>query len=120
MTSEDLWTIISRSKNVWPEVWVHYELRSEKVRDAVEIFKLNVEMFPKAGNTYDSLAEAYMNLNERELAISNYKKSLELDPKNTNAIAIIKRLEAWFARSRSTPKPNRAGVHPGDGQYFSV
>jgi CubicO group peptidase (beta-lactamase class C family) len=69
-------------------------LRSGKVRDAVEIFKLNVEMFPKAGNTYDSLAEAYMNLNERELAISNYKKSLELDPKNTNAVAMIKRLEA--------------------------
>ena len=64
-------------------------MRTGKVKEAVEIFKLNVEMYPKAFNTYDSLAEAYMNLNERELAMSNYKKSLELNPKNTNAVAMI-------------------------------
>jgi len=52
-----------------------------------------VEAYPKASNTYDSLAEAYMTINERELAIQNYKKSLELNPNNTNAAAIIKRLE---------------------------
>lgn len=68
-------------------------MRSGKVKEAVEIFKLNVEAYPQRSNTYDSLAEAYMNLNERELAIKNYKKSLELDPKNNNAVAMLKRLE---------------------------
>jgi CubicO group peptidase (beta-lactamase class C family) len=69
-------------------------LRNGKGKDAVEIFKLNVEAFPKASNVHDSLAEAYMNLNERELAISNYKKAIELDPKNTNAVEMLKRIEA--------------------------
>ena len=69
-------------------------LRTGKVKEAIEIFKLNVEMFPQASNPYDSLGEAYAAAGEKELAIKNYKRSVELDPKNTNAVAIIKRLEA--------------------------
>ena len=68
-------------------------MRTGKPKEAVEIFKLNVEVYPKSANTYDSLGEAYMNVNERDLAIQNYKKSLELDPKNTNAVDMLKRLE---------------------------
>ena len=68
-------------------------LRTGKVKEAVEIFKLNVEAFPKGFNTYDSLAEAYATMNERDLAILNYKKSLELNPNNTNAVEALKRLE---------------------------
>jgi CubicO group peptidase (beta-lactamase class C family) len=69
-------------------------MRSGKVREAVEIFKLNVEAYPKEANPYDSLAEAYMNLNQREQAVTNYKKSLELNPKNTNAVEMLKRIES--------------------------
>ncbi len=68
-------------------------LATGKIRDAVEIFKLNVEAYPQGFNTYDSLAEAYMKLDEREPAIANYKKSLELNPRNTNAVEMLKRLE---------------------------
>lgn len=68
-------------------------MRSNKFKEAVEIFKLNVEAYPQGYNTYDSLAEGYLNMNERELAISNYKKSLELNPKNTSAVEALKRLE---------------------------
>lgn len=68
-------------------------MRAGKVKEAIEIFKLNVEMYPQGFNTYDSLAEAYMNANERELAITNYKKSLELNPNNTNAVEALKSLE---------------------------
>jgi len=68
-------------------------LRSGKPKEAIEIFKLNVEAYPQAYNTYDSLAEAYMTVNERELAIQNYKKSIELNPKNTNGVEALKRLE---------------------------
>ncbi len=68
-------------------------MRADKMKEAVEIFKLNVEAYPQAANTYDSLGEAYMNLNQRELAVANYKKSLELNPKNTNAAERLKRLE---------------------------
>jgi CubicO group peptidase (beta-lactamase class C family) len=69
-------------------------MNTGKLNEALEIFKLNVEAYPQAFNTYDSLAEAYMKMEQRELAIQNYKKSLELDPKNTNAAEMLKRLES--------------------------
>ena len=68
-------------------------LRDQRVRDAVEIFKLNVAAYPEAFNVYDSLGEAYLAAGERELAIKNYKKSLELNPQNTNAADTLRRIE---------------------------
>jgi CubicO group peptidase (beta-lactamase class C family) len=68
-------------------------LRTGKPREAIEIFKLNVEAYPQGFNTYDSLGEAYVAINERELAKQNYKKSLELNPNNTNAVAVLKTLD---------------------------
>ena len=64
-----------------------------KQNEAIEIFKLNVAEYPKAFNTYDSLGEAYMVSGNKELAILNYKKSLELNPQNTNATSMLKRIE---------------------------
>ena len=59
-----------------------YELMGQGKLDlAVEVFKLNVEAYPDSSNVYDSLAEAYKNRGDRELAIKNYEKALELDPK---------------------------------------
>ena len=60
-------------------------LQANKIPDAVEIFKLNVEMYPQSANAYDSLGEAYIRQGNKDLAIANYKKSLELDPKSANA-----------------------------------
>ena len=78
-----------------------YELlRAEKVKEAIEIFKLNVEAYPKAFNTYDSLGEAYMVSGNNELAIQNYKKSVELNPENTNGVETLKRLEAKAAKEQ--------------------
>ena len=68
-------------------------LRTGKHREAIEIFKLNVEAYPQGFNTYDSLGDAYVAINERELAKQNYKKSLELNPNNTNAAAALKTLD---------------------------
>ena len=67
-------------------------LNSNKVTEAIEVFKLNVEAFPKSGNAYDSLGEAYLVDGNEKLAIENYKKSLELDPTNTNAKNVLKKL----------------------------
>lgn len=63
-----------------------------KPKEALEIFKLNVFLYPKSANVYDSVAEAYEANGFRELAISNYKRSLELDPDNTHAAQQLKRL----------------------------
>lgn len=65
-------------------------LGSGKVDDALEIFKVIVEMYPQSANAYDSLADAFMEKGDKKSAIKNYKKSLELNPKNENAKKMIK------------------------------
>jgi tetratricopeptide (TPR) repeat protein len=64
-----------------------------RIKDAIEIFKLNVEDYPKSSNVYDSLAEAYARDGQKELAVRNYQRSIELDPKNTNAVDALKKLQ---------------------------
>lgn len=72
---------------------VGYQLLAmNKVKEAIEIFKLNIELFPESFNTYDSMGEAYMINGDKELAIKNYAKSLELNPKNIHAIEMLKRI----------------------------
>jgi glyoxylase-like metal-dependent hydrolase (beta-lactamase superfamily II) len=71
----------------------YWLLQKGRAEDAVRIFQLNVEVFPGAWNTYDSLAEGYMTLGKKDLAIAFYKKSLELNPQNDNAREKLKTLE---------------------------
>lgn len=61
--------------------------------DAIAIFQLNAEEYPASGRVYYGLAEAYAKDGQKEKAIANYRKSLELDPKNENAAAKLKELE---------------------------
>lgn len=67
-------------------------LHAGNAKDAAAVFKLSTEVFPDKDNPYDSYAEALMTLGENEKAIKNYKKSLELNPQNKNAIAMLKKL----------------------------
>ncbi|RKH11521.1 serine hydrolase [Corallococcus sp. CA047B] len=67
-------------------------LRAGRVTDAIEVFKLNVEMFPKNGNLYDSLGEAYLAHGDKEQARVNYRKALELEPNMPSAVEALKTL----------------------------
>jgi len=60
-------------------------LRNSKLNEAIGIFKFVVLEYPESYNAYDSLGEAFMRAGEKDLAIRNYEKSLELNPKNENA-----------------------------------
>ena len=72
---------------------VGYEfLQANQVLEAIEIFKLNTEAFPYSGNCYDSLGEAYLKHGDKELAIENYKKSIELDPGNEAGKKVLAKL----------------------------
>lgn len=69
---------------------VGYQLLQDgKKKEAIEVFKINTETFPKSGNAYDSLAEAYLADGDKKMAIVNYKKSIELDPTNENAKKVL-------------------------------
>ena len=61
-------------------------------KEAIEIFKLNIKNYPGSANVYDSLGEAYMNSGNREEAVYNYRRSLELNPENDNAREMLERL----------------------------
>jgi CubicO group peptidase (beta-lactamase class C family) len=65
-------------------------LQSGKVKEAVAIFKLNSEAFPKSSNVYDSYGEALLAQGNKTEALENYKRSVKLNPGNENAIKILK------------------------------
>ncbi|GAB3900171.1 hypothetical protein GCM10028803_22560 [Larkinella knui] len=70
-----------------------YELLAEeKIKEALAVFNLNAEAFPNSSNVYDSRGEAYLKKGDKELAIKDYKKSVELNPLNTNGIDVLKGL----------------------------
>jgi CubicO group peptidase (beta-lactamase class C family) len=72
-----------------------FELLALKhVDDALAVFKQNVTDHPESANVYDSLAELYEGTGAKGAAIANYKKSLELNPKNENAVTHLKKLQA--------------------------
>jgi len=72
-----------------------YELlRIQEIDKAIEVFKLNVRLFPEEANPYDSLGEAFIKNGDDKLAIKNYKKSLELNPNNENATIMLKELKS--------------------------
>lgn len=71
----------------------YYLLQHKNTDDSIRIFKLNVEEYPQNWNGYDSLGEAYVVAGQKELAIQNYEKSVELNPKNENGAAMLKRLK---------------------------
>jgi dienelactone hydrolase len=72
---------------LFPEAPVNimgYEhLQAGQTQDAIEIFKLNVAAYPESPNAYDSLSDAYIAAGQKDLALQNVKKALELLPGDT-------------------------------------
>ncbi len=55
-----------------------------QVKEALTLFRLNIEANPQSFNVYDSYAEALVADHQYELAAQNYTRSLELNPGNDN------------------------------------
>lgn len=73
-------------------VFGYYLLEKGKIQDAIKIFQLYIDEFPESWNAYDSMGEAHMMNNQKEQAKKYYRKSLELNPDNTNAEELLKKL----------------------------
>jgi len=58
-------------------------------KDAIEVFKINVALYPKSDNVYDSLANAYLKNGDSLQALENYKKALQYNTGNKKAIRFI-------------------------------
>ena len=69
------------------------ELRDKNYDKALQIFKINIALYPYSNNVYDSYAEALMKNGDTVAAVVNYKKSLALDSGNSRAKRFIKKYD---------------------------
>lgn len=74
--------------------WGYKLINQNRMADALEIFKLNVYLYPASANSFDSLGEIYAELGDQGSAIINYEQSLKLNPQNNNAAQQLKNLKA--------------------------
>ena len=68
-------------------------LSRNKIEEAIGIFKLNSQLYPESWDVYYNLAEAYMKNDNKEMAIKNYQKALELNPDERNMKRILNELK---------------------------
>lgn len=68
-------------------------LKANKIDLALNLFEINVSLFPKVPNTYDSLAEAYLVKGDKANALKYYKMEAEMIPENKKLKALILDLE---------------------------
>ncbi len=68
-------------------------LQDGKTKESLGVFKMNVDMYPESFNVYDSYGEALASAGDKDNAIKNYKKSLELNPDNESGKQMLKKLE---------------------------
>jgi dienelactone hydrolase len=67
-------------------------LQDNNAKDAVEVFKLNVDAYPASANAYDSLSDGYLALGNREEALRYAEKAIEMIPKDMEASDDLKKL----------------------------
>ncbi|WP_199534237.1 serine hydrolase domain-containing protein [Janthinobacterium sp. BJB426] len=72
--------------------WGYRLLGRQQAKQAAAVFQLGVQLYPQGANGHDSLAEAYEADGAKAQAITHYRRSLELDPGNTHAVARLRAL----------------------------
>jgi len=70
---------------------------------AIAAFRLNSEQHPESSRVWHFLAAAYEKNGQPEIAEIYYRKALEVDPENAEALAALRRLRAAPAPADSEP-----------------
>jgi len=50
------------------------------LKEASQLFYMNVQAFPESANAYDSYAESLFRLGQKDEAIKHYEIAIRLDP----------------------------------------
>lgn len=66
---------------------------ANKPDDALALLQLNAEYYPNHPATYGMMAQAYMRKNDKENAIKNLEKAVQLDPNNQQAKRQLEQLK---------------------------
>ena len=72
--------------------WAYRVMSKDKHKEALELFKLNVALYPDSWNVYDSLGEVLLKLGNKEDARKMYQKSVDLNPNNNGGKQVLERL----------------------------
>lgn len=67
-------------------------LMRKDVKEAINVFRININLYPYSPNCFDSLGEAYGIAGMKEESKACYERVLELDPKNENAKVQLEKL----------------------------
>jgi tetratricopeptide (TPR) repeat protein len=71
-------------------------MNRNQIESALFVFQLNTKLYPKSANVWDSLGEAYLKSNQKDKAIENYNKAIELDPRGAtgdNARRMLRQIQ---------------------------
>lgn len=78
-----------------------YELMNTgKLEQARDLFFINMKLYPRSANVYDSYAEACLKLGDKREALIHYKRALAMNPQNTNAARIVAELDKEGVQSK--------------------
>lgn len=71
----------------------YQKLGNKEFENAIQIFKINIALYPNSSNVYDSYGEALLKSGDTVQAIVSYKKSLSLDSGNSRAKRMLKKYD---------------------------
>jgi tetratricopeptide (TPR) repeat protein len=69
-------------------------LKNQEEEKTIEIFKINLALYPKNSSVYDSMGDGYLAKKDTTNAVIYYQKALAINPENRNAKNAYKKLKA--------------------------
>jgi CubicO group peptidase (beta-lactamase class C family) len=82
----------AKNLNMIANNWAN-EGSADRMDKALDIVRLALELYPKEAMLYDTAGNIYLRKGQREQAIEQYKKALELDPNFEHSQKSLKSLE---------------------------
>ena len=61
--------------------------------EAIEVFQLNVELYPQSWEAYTDTGDAYRKKGDTEMAIRHYEKARELNPEKAGIVEKLRRFK---------------------------
>ncbi|MCK8522996.1 prolyl oligopeptidase family serine peptidase [Aquimarina sp. D1M17] len=71
---------------------LQFVFNKKRSTQGINVFLLATKLYPNSANLFDSLAEGYLFMGEKEKARESFEKSLELNAQNQNAIFRLQQL----------------------------
>lgn len=65
-----------------------------KPGDGLQWLQLNLEFYPKSARTYLAIAQIYSRQSDKDNAIKNVEKALEIEPENPQAKRLLDQLKS--------------------------